>query len=659
MNFQLRKLILWSKKSQFKPKEIDFKPGLINIITGASRTGKSAIIPIIDYCLGSGTCYIPVNTIRNACSWFGVVIQTEKSQILLARREPGVQKSTDDMYIAEGTNISIPVLPIKNTTRESVKKYLDELSGLSFLDVEADTSNNFYGRPSFRDLVAFCFQPQNIVANANTLLYRADTTNHRTKLINIFPYILGAVTPDVLAKRHEINELLKELKRKEKEIGKLKEVSEKWKMEIGGWISTAKEFGLLKITDNLEDLSFDEQLDLLTSISDKRAFDSNIISENLEASSQEIVALREEENLASLKLSSLKNRFMEMTQLMESIEGYRESLTIQVERLNISKWLKSLSKDETECPIFGKTSDHPKQQIEKFYASLIKLEGESGYTNEIPTAFEREYESVRAEIRKLSEQLDAIQKRIKIQSNIRNSTAEEKYTIENISRFIGQVQYAGETFNNIGADSQLVEEITDLNNRLKNLRSQVNEYLIEQKINSALRKIEGYTLKLMPLLDAERPNDPIRIDYENLTVIVSGDNGRDDYLWEIGSGSNWLAYHIAVTLGFQLFFNDQKHSPVPNFIVYDQPSQVYFPQKLAAKEGEKDLDPKLDNDEDQIAVKKIFQTMAKVLSDSKNGIQVIVLEHADKSIWGDVEGVYEVCEWRGENNKLIPEEWIV
>ena len=34
---------------------------------GASKTGKSAVIPIIDYCLASGKCSIPVGTIRRAC----------------------------------------------------------------------------------------------------------------------------------------------------------------------------------------------------------------------------------------------------------------------------------------------------------------------------------------------------------------------------------------------------------------------------------------------------------------------------------------------------------------------------------------------------------------------------------------------------------------
>ena len=49
MNFQLVKLIVWPKIESFPPRIVEFKPGKVNVITGGSRTGKSAIIPIIDY----------------------------------------------------------------------------------------------------------------------------------------------------------------------------------------------------------------------------------------------------------------------------------------------------------------------------------------------------------------------------------------------------------------------------------------------------------------------------------------------------------------------------------------------------------------------------------------------------------------------------------
>ncbi len=133
MHFQIRKLILWSKKGH-PPREVSFEPGMANVISGASKTGKSAVIPIIDYCLGSGKCSIPVGTIREACSWFGIVIDTLEGQKLLARREPGDARQTGDMLLLEGETVEVPTeTPVKNTTADQVKRLLDRLAGLSTL----------------------------------------------------------------------------------------------------------------------------------------------------------------------------------------------------------------------------------------------------------------------------------------------------------------------------------------------------------------------------------------------------------------------------------------------------------------------------------------------------------------------------------------------
>ncbi len=93
-------------------------------------------------------------------------------------------------------------------------------------------------------------------------------------------------------------------------------------------------------------------------------------------------------------------------------------------------------------------------------------------------------------------------------------------------------------------------------------------------------------------------------------------------MWEIGSGSNWLAYHIAITLGVEQFFGSLEQSSIPNFIIYDQPSQVYFPKKLAAQNGELIPHRELE-DEDLIAVQKVFKVLSSMVV--KNKLQVIVL----------------------------------
>ena len=62
MKFSINSIILWPRNTEHSPRCLSFDSEAVNIITGASRTGKSALIPIIDYCLGSDKCTIPVDS---------------------------------------------------------------------------------------------------------------------------------------------------------------------------------------------------------------------------------------------------------------------------------------------------------------------------------------------------------------------------------------------------------------------------------------------------------------------------------------------------------------------------------------------------------------------------------------------------------------------
>ena len=276
---------------------------------------------------------------------------------------------------------------------------------------------------------------------------------------------------------------------------------------------------------------------------------------------------------------------------------------------------------------------------------------------EIPAAFEREYEMVKGQIQRLTDELVAVQKRIRIEENKLKHLRENdeanpsRYTLDGISRFLGKIEYASETIASLESDGELSAEITTLRERIAKLKKIADESVIKRKIENAITKISVKQMELLKLMDAERPDDPFRLDYKNLTVEVDGEDGRKDYLWEIGSGSNWLAYHISTILGLQEFFSTFQSS-VPNFVVFDQPSQVYFPHGSTDNSEVYDL-----GDLDREAVKSIFTTMAKCISNVNNNMQILVLEHADSSIYGDVQGINEVCVWRN-GEKLIPLEWI-
>src|SRR4029079_3363911 len=102
-------------------------------------------------------------------------------------------------------------------------------AGLSSLDFEPNTESGFKSRPSFRDLMAFTFQPQNIVANPDVMFFKADTTEHREKLKTIFPYVLGAIGASVLQARFEMDRLGRMLRRKEIELRGVVSATEAWR----------------------------------------------------------------------------------------------------------------------------------------------------------------------------------------------------------------------------------------------------------------------------------------------------------------------------------------------------------------------------------------------------------------------------------------------
>jgi hypothetical protein len=187
------------------------------------------------------------------------------------------------------------------------------------------------------------------------------------------------------------------------------------------------------------------------------------------------------------------------------------------------------------------------------------------------------------------------------------------------------------------------------------LRREVDERGITERLNRALYSVNTMAGRLIPKLDVERPDDPIRLDVKDLTVRVVGSQ-REDGLWQIGSGSNWLSYHVATVLALQTYFRGQPRSPVPGFVVFDQPSQVYFPKKLAARGYTGEAEPQL-ADEDVAAVRKVFAVMGQVVADSEGKLQVLVFDHAPEPVWGDLPSVALVEEWR-DGRTLVPEAWL-
>jgi hypothetical protein len=100
---------------------------------------------------------------------------------------------------------------------------------------------------------------------------------------------------------------------------------------------------------------------------------------------------------------------------------------------------------------------------------------------------------------------------------------------------------------------------------------------------------------------------------------------------------------------------DVNHA-VPGFLVFDQPSQVYFPKRPSKNDDGDDPSKSEWRDEDIAAVRKVFAVLGEEVHSAGGRLQVIVLDHADEAVWGGLNEVVLTEEWRGD--KLVPESWL-
>lgn len=68
-------------------RDVVFHNGL-NVITGRSSTGKSALSDIIEFCMGRSSFNVPEGMIRDRVSWYAVIYKFGGEEVLIAKPAP-------------------------------------------------------------------------------------------------------------------------------------------------------------------------------------------------------------------------------------------------------------------------------------------------------------------------------------------------------------------------------------------------------------------------------------------------------------------------------------------------------------------------------------------------------------------------------------------
>ncbi|NWJ22654.1 DUF3732 domain-containing protein [Rhizobium sp. RM] len=662
MKLFIKSIIIWPEDPNHEPRTLAFDTTKVSIVSGWSSTGKSSIVDIINYALGSGNCSIPVGVIRDLASWYGVEIETDAGPMRIARPKPAARQVSDDIWLQQGndTTSPLPRRPTPTTNIAQLKAMFDALSGLSNLGVVPEGAQ---GRASFRDMASFNLLPQHIVANPYTLFFKADSTDHRNKLQHILPLAMGIITNEDLVRAHRIRLLRDELRRVETELRSRRTAIDNWRATAHGAFFRAQELSLLPSGEPPANLPA-----LMTLLENVVNAGGRTIATagRITAAVARLDDIRSREQTLDTKIGADRRRLRKLRSLSRSVGDYAEILQEQAASVVGIGWFKARTHSDN-CILCGSNSEAARQALAELDEPIAELTALSTGTAAARPMVDRDIVVIQEELLKDERELLSLrQTRAAFEAEVDQEEGRSQ-SLESVYRFIGSTEQALKLLGEVEGEGGLTVRAEALRKEIRDLDDQSN---VEERQDRSARihgQISNYIPKFISALGVAGADGKPFLDERELNLrFERAGSTRPDFLWEIGSGENWMGYHLAALLALHgVFLSRGSTNPVPSFLVIDQPSQVYFPSDtfdrfVAGADAKPDAAPasRRRHLTDLESTIRIFSSLARAHSKFEGKLQIIVLDHADKHAWGDVDGVVGVANWRDEEDFLIPAAWM-
>lgn len=216
------------------------------------------------------------------------------------------------------------------------------------------------------------------------------------------------------------------------------------------------------------------------------------------------------------------------------------------------------------------------------------------------------------------------------------------------AKVIGRISLFLESYQPVGTDDVLQSLIAELTDQVEALEASLSDEQVEDRLTSILQVIGSDMTAWSRELKLEHSESPISFELKNLTVVAHRNTGPIR-LPQMGSGENWMGYHVVTHLALHKLFIE-KQRPVPGLVMFDQPTQVYFPPEPSEDRSLDELD-----DDDRAAVRRLFRLIFEVTESLSPNLQVIITDHAELGEKWFQDAVIE--KWRG-GRKLVPTSWI-
>jgi phage shock protein A len=629
-------------------RDLEFHVDGLNVITGRSSTGKSALSDIVEYCMGQSDCNVPEGVIRDKVAWFAVLYQFPNEQVLIAK--PAPEAGTGSCSVAmerRGSTVAIPTFEelAVNTDDDAVTTLLSGMLGIpeNRTAVPLDSSRNSF-EATIKHTYYYLFQKQGLVTNKDQLFYRQNEQFQVQAIRDTLPILLGISTNDRFELEAKLRMAQRDLRISTKFLEEARQAIDTSEQKGLSLLSEARSVGIVPaITGTGKDEVFELLRGTLRWKPQSAPHDA---SDDISRVEERIADLRQERR-------DLQTRTDGARQFAKQAGGFQSEAGEQRDRLlSIGALPRDPSTGEWQWPFAEKNLGLESSiatallnEVTNLDAELAIVAGQRPRLESYLADLDRQIRETTDEIRSAEEQLAAAIATNELVSAMGNRNSAAARVVGRISLFL----------ENLVPNSELVAleaKHERLRRRVVELERRVGDDTSHERLISIMNNIAGYVSQFTQELEAEFSAFPVRIDLTNLTIIFDRPE-RSVPMGRTGGGENHLAYHISTLLALHLFAV-KRDRPLPRFLMIDQPTQVYFPSEQVYKEADGSIQ-KTEEDADLAAVRRLFAWLRKFTEELAPGFQIIVTEHANlRDDWFQAALIEKP--W-SKPPALVPDDW--
>ncbi|MCD2452409.1 DUF3732 domain-containing protein [Methylicorpusculum oleiharenae] len=613
MKYSIHKIILWMNDNSGYRRELQFEENKVNVITGESNTGKTAILHIVDYCLFASKHKIAESQINENVVWYGLNFKINDKYFTIARKAPNRTNVSSDYYFS--STGEIPEFPSPNMTEGSLKEILE-----TEFNIDKDVTIPFGGRSlkanskiSLRYFMLFCTISGDIIQHSEVFFDKQNDSRYREALPRIFDLAVGIETIENILKREKVLSLQAELAKIEKKNKQISEKKSEFHDELKSIAMEAKEYGLIDEGDDIPD-----SIESLKSVIDDG------ISQAYDTKGNRFDEIISEKNLLERKVRNLM-RFQ------SAYNEYKSSLNVIEDSLKPVEYWRN--KDEiVKTSIFDTLITSLEEDLQRIKQLNRKRTPIDGKTSD-------EIAACRRLINELEEEARGLPKQAKSFGDDR-----DKYIFLGQTKTKIDIYQPKNDYDEIKSTKEIEEQINSIQvldiTESRELCIKVVEEIIQGYMKLVETSLENYG-NYLPVFNYKDK----KIDFRK---------PKTTYIEAAGSSSNDMFKHLFMFLGLHELMLTKNNKHVPSFLLIDQPSRPYYGEEENVSETRL-------HHSDRAKIIDAFKLMdtfiGNVLNDMKQSFQMIVFEHVPKDYFNDFDNIHLVEEFR-DGNALVPQEYL-